>query len=124
MKEVNTAKAPGAIGPYSQAIIGGGMIYVSGQLPVNPENGELICEIQSATKQALENLKAILEEGGSSLAKVCKTTVFLKSLDDFVPMNEIYAQYFSAPFPARACFEVGKLPKDAVVEIECVAEVE
>ncbi|MFI3166648.1 MAG: RidA family protein [Bacillota bacterium] len=123
MKVVNTSKAPGAIGPYSQAIVSGGMIYVSGQLPVNPENGELICEIESATKQALENLSAILQEGGSSLSKVCKTTVFLKSLDDFVKMNAAYAEYFAEPFPARACFEVAKLPKDAVVEIECIAEV-
>ncbi len=123
MKAVNTTNAPGAIGPYSQAIISGGMIYVSGQIPINPESGELICEIKEATKQALENLKAILEEGGSSFAKVCKTTVFLKTLDDFVAMNEVYATYFNTPFPARACFEVGKLPKDAVVEIECIAEV-
>lgn len=123
MKAISTPKAPNAIGPYSQAITAGGMIYVSGQIPVNPKTGELETEITKATAQAIENIKAILEAGGSSLAKVCKTTVFLKSLNDFVPMNEVYAQYFTEPFPARACFEVGKLPKDAVVEIECVAEV-
>ncbi|MFI3163249.1 MAG: RidA family protein [Bacillota bacterium] len=123
MKAISTPKAPNAIGPYSQAITAGGMIYVSGQIPVNPKTGELETEITKATAQAIENIKAILEASGSSLAKVCKTTVFLKSLNDFVPMNEVYAQYFTEPFPARACFEVGKLPKDAVVEIECVAEV-
>lgn len=123
MKEIKTTNAPGAIGPYSQAIVSGGMIYVSGQIPINPANGELVCEIKAATRQSLENMQAILQEAGSALSKVCKTTVLLKSLEDFAQVNEVYAEFFQAPYPARACFEVAKLPKDSLVEIECVAEV-
>ncbi len=121
MKAIVATNAPSAIGPYSQGIIAGGMIYVSGQIPVNPKTGELETEITKATAQAIENLQAILKEGGSDLSKVCKTTVYLKSLADFEKVNQIYAQYFQKPYPARACFEVAKLPKDAVLEIECIA---
>lgn len=123
MKAISTQNAPNAIGPYSQAITACGMIYVSGQIPVNPKTGEIETEITKATAQAIKNLEAILQAGGSSIEKVCKTTVYLKSLNDFAPMNEVYAKYFTNPFPARACIEVAKLPKDAVVEIECVATI-
>lgn len=122
MKQViSTKNAPGAIGPYSQGMIVGDLIFTSGQLPINPATGELITEIKEATKTSLENVKAILEEAGSSLDKVVKTTVFLKDVNDFAAVNEVYAKYFTSDFPARSCFEVGKLPKDAVIEIEVIA---
>lgn len=122
MKQViSTKNAPGAIGPYSQGMIVGDLVFTSGQLPINPATGELITEIKEATKTSLENVKAILEEAGSSLDKVVKTTVFLKDVNDFAAVNEVYAKYFTSDFPARSCFEVGKLPKDAVIEIEVIA---
>lgn len=123
MKEViNTQNAPGAIGPYSQAIKAGGFIYVSGQLPINPATGTMPEDIKAQTAQSLENAKAILEEAGSGLGKVVKTMVLLADMSLFGPMNEVYAQYFEAPFPARCAFAVKELPKQALVEIELVAE--
>lgn len=123
MKEViNTAAAPGAIGPYSQAIKAGGFIYVSGQLPINPATGDMPADIKAQTSQSLENAKAILEAAGSGLDKVVKTMVLLADMSLFGPMNEVYAEYFSAPFPARCAFAVKELPKQALVEIELVAE--
>ena len=121
MKIVNSQNAPVAIGPYSQAVIANGMIYVSGQIPIDVKTSVIATEIKSATAQSLENIKAILEEAGSSMSKVVKVTIYLDSMSDFQSVNEVYAKYFSAPYPARACFEVAKLPKDALVEIECVA---
>ncbi len=120
---ISTEKAPAAIGPYSQAIRAEGKtIYVSGQLPVDPATGAFAGEdIQSQTRQSLENIKAILATAGADMSSVVKTTVLLKNIADFGAMNEIYAQYFQQPFPARAAFQVGALPKDALVEIECVA---
>ena len=120
---ISTEKAPAAIGPYSQAIQAEGKtIYVSGQLPVDPATGAFAGEdIQSQTRQSLENIKAILATAGADMSSVVKTTVLLKNIADFAAMNEIYAQYFQQPFPARAAFQVGALPKDALVEIECVA---
>ena len=120
---ISTEKAPAAIGPYSQAIQAEGKtIYVSGQLPVDPATGAFAGEdIQSQTRQSLENIKAILATAGADMGSVVKTTVLLKNIADFGAMNEIYAQYFQQPFPARAAFQVGALPKDALVEIECVA---
>ncbi len=120
---ISTEKAPAAIGPYSQAIQAEGKtIYVSGQLPVDPATGAFAGEdIQSQTRQSLENIKAILATAGADMSSVVKTTVLLKNIADFGAMNEIYAQYFQQPFPARAAFQVGALPKDALVEIECVA---
>ncbi len=122
---ISTEKAPAAIGPYSQAIQAEGKtIYVSGQLPVDPATGAFAGEdIQSQTRQSLENIKAILATAGADMSSVVKTTVLLKNIADFGAMNEIYAQYFQQPFPARAAFQVGALPKDALVEIECVAVV-
>ncbi|MBP7247731.1 MAG: RidA family protein [Negativicutes bacterium] len=122
---VSTKKAPIAIGPYSQAVKANGFIFVSGQLPVNPETGNFAgTTIEIQTKQSLDNLKAILEVGNSALEKVLKTTVFLKDMNDFSAMNTIYSQYFSENFPARICVEVARLPKDALVEVEAIALVE
>ena len=122
---VSTKKAPIAIGPYSQAVKANGFIFVSGQLPVNPETGNFAgTTIEIQTKQSLDNLKAILEVGNSALEKVLKTTVFLFVMNDFSAMNTIYSQYFSENFPARICVEVARLPKDALVEVEAIALVE
>ncbi len=121
---IHTPNAPAAIGPYSQAIEVGNLIFVSGQIPVDPATGAFAGDdITSQTHQSLKNLRAILEEAGSGLDKVAKTTVFLKDMNDFAAMNAVYAQYFSEPYPARAAVQVGRLPKDALVEIECVAEI-
>ncbi|MEG1520427.1 MAG: RidA family protein [Clostridia bacterium] len=122
MKAINSLKAPKAIGAYSQAIEENGMIYVSGQLPLNAQNGELVGEIKAATAQALNNLKYILEEANSSMANVVKTTIYLANMSDFADVNAVYSEFFSEPFPARACFQVAKLPKDALLEIECIAK--
>ena len=121
---LNSANAPAAIGPYSQAISGTGSItFVSGQLPIDPATGAFAAAntIQVQTKQSLENIKAILEAGGLSLSDVVKTTVLLSDIANFGPMNEVYAQYFTADCPARAAFQVAALPKNALVEIEAVA---
>ena len=122
MKITQTDKAPKAIGPYSQAIVNGGLIYTSGQIPINPASGNIEAEdITGQTKQVIENLSAVLEESGSSLQKVVKTTCFLKNIDDFATFNDVYAQYFTGK-PARSCVEVSNLPKGALVEIEVIAE--
>ncbi len=118
---ISTKNAPGAIGPYSQAIKIGNLVYTSGQLPLNPATGELVGEVKKATAQALENIKVILEEAGTSLDKVVKTLVFLKDLNDFAAVNEVYATYFTENPPARSCVQVAKLPKDAILEIEVIA---
>ncbi len=120
-KEINTAKAPAAIGPYSQAIEAGGFVYVSGQLPINPATGEMSEGISAQTRQSLENLKAILQEAGADTANVVKTMVLLADMSYFGAMNEVYSEYFAAPFPARCAFAVKELPKGALVEIEAVA---
>ncbi len=118
---VYTDNAPQAIGPYVQAQIIGDLVFTSGQIPLVPATGELITEIKAATKQSLENVKAILEEAGSSLDKVVKTVVFIKNMDDFALVNEVYGQYFVNNKPARSCVEVARLPKDALIEIEAIA---
>ncbi len=121
-KEIRTDKAPKAIGPYSQAIEANGFIFVSGQIPINPATGELVKgPIEKQTEQVLKNIKAILEEAGSSLENVVKSTVYLADLKDYPKMNEIYSKYFSAPYPARAAFQVARLPKDVGIEIEVIA---
>lgn len=122
MEEIKASQAPAAIGPYSQAVQAGGSIYVSGQLPINPATGEFAgADIRAQARQSLENIKAILAAAGTDMAHVVKTTVLLQDMADFVAMNEVYAEYFSEPYPARAAFQVAKLPKDALVEIEAVA---
>jgi 2-iminobutanoate/2-iminopropanoate deaminase len=121
-KIIATEKAPGAIGPYSQGINTGELVFTSGQLPINPADGKIVADdIKKATAQSLDNVKAILEEAGTDLGKVIKTTVFLKDLADFGPMNEVYGSYFTENCPARSCFQVAKLPMDALVEIEVIA---
>ncbi len=122
MKVLHTDKAPAAVGPYSQAIKVGDLIYTSGQLALNPETGDLVNdEIQAATRRSLDNIKAILEEAGSSLDKVVKSTIFLSDMENFAKVNEVYGEYFSEHKPARSCIEVARLPKDALIEIEVVA---
>ena len=121
-KQVSTPNAPAAIGPYSQAIKAGNMIFVSGQLPIVPATGAFPGDdIASQTRQSLENIKAILESEGYTMADVVKTTCLLDNIGDFAAMNAVYGEYFKDEAPARAAFEVGKLPKDALVEIEAVA---
>ncbi len=124
MKEIiSTTKAPGAIGPYSQGIKTGEMVFVSGQLPIDMETGELETnDIKIATKNSMNNIKAILEEAGLNMNDVVKTQIFLKDLNDFVEMNEIYGSFFAeGNYPARSCYQVAGLPKGAVVEIEAIA---
>lgn len=123
MKEVLCSeKAPDAIGPYSQGIGAGGFLFVSGQLPIDPSTKELVLpEIKTQTEQALQNLTAILAAKGAGLEHVVKTTVYLQNMDDFAGMNEVYAQHFTADCPARAAFEVARLPMRALVEIEAIA---
>lgn len=118
---INTNNAPEAIGPYSQVVIVGDFVYTSGQIPLNPATGELVTDIKLATKQSMENIKAILEESGTSLNNVVKTSIFLKDLNDFEAVNEVYGTYFIENKPARSCVQVAKLPKDAVIEIEAIA---
>ncbi|MCQ2326425.1 MAG: RidA family protein [Bacteroidales bacterium] len=121
-KAINTKNAPAAIGPYSQAIqAGNGMLFISGQIPVNPATGETPEGITAQAEQALKNVGAILEEAGYTFNDVCKTTCLLASMDDFAAMNEVYAKFFNEPFPARAAFAVVKLPKGVLVEIEAIA---
>jgi 2-iminobutanoate/2-iminopropanoate deaminase len=121
IKHINTQKAPKALGPYSQGIIFDKFIFCSGQIGINPKTGDLEKDIQSQTKQAIMNLKAILEAGGSSLEKVIKTTVYLKNISDFQLMNEIYGKFFNKNKPTRATIEVSNLPKGALIEIEAIA---
>lgn len=118
---INTNNAPEAIGPYSQGVIVGDFVYTSGQIPLNPVTRELVTDIKLATKQSMENIKAILEEAGTSLNNVVKTSIFLKDLNDFEAVNEVYGTYFIENKPARSCVQVAKLPKDAVIEIEAIA---
>lgn len=120
-KQIATDKAPGAIGPYSQAIEVGNLLFISGQIPVNPADGTIPEGIQAQTAQSIANIKAILAEAGLTIDNVVKTTVFLADMSLFVPMNEVYAQNFTAPFPARSAVAVKELPKQVLVEIETIA---
>ncbi|MDL2060516.1 RidA family protein [Mesosutterella sp. AGMB02718] len=118
---IATPKAPAAIGPYSQGIASGGLIFVSGQLPVNPATGEIPEGIEAQARQSLENVKAILEQAGSCCCKVVKTTCFLADIADFAVFNKVYAEYFPKDAPARSCFQVGAIPKGAKLEVEAIA---
>ena len=120
-KVIATTNAPGAIGPYSQAIEAGPFVYTSGQLPINPADGTMPADIAGQTRQSLENVKAILNEAGLSMDNVVKTLVFLADMNDFAAMNAVYREYFSAPYPARSAVAVKTLPNNALVEIEVVA---
>lgn len=124
MKKIETKNAPAAIGPYSQAISAGGFIYVSGQIPLNPETGTIDgAGIEAQSEQAIKNLGCILKEAGTDFSKVVKTTCFLKNIADFAAFNAVYEKYFVSK-PARSCFEVAALPKNALVEIEAIAVAE
>lgn len=121
-KVISTSKAPAAIGPYSQANFINGVLYISGQIPIDPETGNLVDGIEKETHQVMKNLKAILEEAGMSFSNVVKATIFLKSMDDFAAMNEIYASYLDANnYPARETVQVSYLPKNVSVEISMIA---
>ncbi|MBQ6846416.1 MAG: RidA family protein [Oscillospiraceae bacterium] len=123
MNVIKTDKAPAAIGPYSQAITLGDMVFTSGQIPVNPETGEIPEGVKAQAEQAFSNLKNLIEASGGKMANVIKTTVFIKNMEDFATINEIYASYFEAPYPARSCVEVARLPKDVLLEVEAVAKI-
>ncbi|SDF67648.1 RidA family protein [Sporolituus thermophilus] len=121
---VSTANAPAAIGPYSQAIKVGNLVFTSGQIPINPATGELVTgSVEEQTHQVLKNVKAVLEAAGASLDSVVKTTVFIKDMNDFAKINAVYATYFTVNPPARSCVEVARLPKDVLIEIEAIAYV-
>ncbi|MDE6806965.1 MAG: RidA family protein [Prevotella sp.] len=124
MEIISTKKAPAAIGPYSQAIRVGNLVYTSGQIPIDPKTGVFVeGGIKEQTRQSLTNVKAILEEAGLNMGNVVKTTVFMADMNDFADMNEVYAEFFAEPYPARSAVAVKTLPKGALVEIEVVAEV-
>ncbi len=122
MEAIYSKNAPAVIGPYSQAVKCGQYIFCSGQLGINPATGELVGDdIKTQTKQAMENLQAVLKEAGSDFSEVVKVHIYLKNIGDFSLVNEVYATYFKKPYPARATIEASKLPKDALVEIDCIA---
>jgi len=121
MTVVLTKNAPQAIGPYSQGISIGGLIFTSGQIPINPRTGEIPKIIEEQANQAIKNLIAVLEAAGSSLKNVVKTTLFIKDMNDFAKINEVYSSFFNEPFPVRSCVEVARLPKDVLIEIEAIA---
>lgn len=120
--KIESGNAPKAIGPYSQAVLVDDTLYVSGNIPVNPKTGDVADGIVNQSKQVFENMKAVLNEAGMGFENVVKTTAFLTDLSNFATFNEIYASYFVAPYPARSCVEVGKLPKNVLVEVECIAK--
>ena len=122
MKETKTNNAPAAIGPYSQAITVGNMLFTSGQIPINPATGEIPEGVEEQARQALANVKNLIEAAGGKIDNTVKTTVFIKNMDDFGKINEIYAKYFTEPYPARSCVEVARLPKDVLLEIEAIVE--
>jgi len=124
-KQIQTDQAPAAIGPYSQAIRAGNLIFVSGQIPLNPKTGELVTgDIETQTKQVIANLRAILESAGATMNHVVRTTIFLKDMGNFTKVNAVYGEAFGAPFPARATVEVARLPRDVGVEIDAIAQVD
>ena len=121
MKKLVTDKAPAAIGPYSQAIEINGMVFTSGQIPVNPATGEIAATVEEQAEQALKNVAAVLAAAGTGMENVIKTTVFIKEMNDFGKINEIYAKFFTGAYPARSCVEVARLPKDVLIEVEAIA---
>lgn len=124
-KIIKTDSAPAPVGPYNQAIVAGNLVFTAGQIPLDPKTGALVGNnVQEQAEMAIQNLGEVLKAAGSSFAKVVKTTVFLKDMNDFAAMNEVYAKYFSEASPARSAVEVARLPKDVLVEIECIALVD
>lgn len=123
MKIISTDKAPAAVGPYSQAIVDGGIVYASGQIPVDPATGEMKTSVSEAARQSLTNLKNLLESSGSDLENVLKVNIFITDMGKFGELNEVYAEFFAHHRPARSCVEITALPKDAVLEIEAIARV-
>ena len=122
---ISTPKAPAAIGPYSQAVLVNGMLFTSGVIPIDPETNTLVeGDVTVQARQAISNLKNLIEASGSSMDKVVKTTVFIKDMNDFGKINDIYKDFFTSDFPARSCVEVARLPKDVLIEIEAIATVE
>ncbi len=121
MKEVFTDKAPAAIGPYSQAVIAGDYLFASGAIPINPETGKIVEGIEKQTIQVMENLRTILLEANLTFSQVVKFTIYLKNMEDFQKVNEIYGRYLKKPYPARATVEVSRLPKDVLVEMDLIA---
>lgn len=121
VRAIHTEKAPAAIGPYSQAIQAGDFVFVSGQIPIKPETGEVADGIEGQTTQVLENLKAILKEAGADFSQVVKFTIYLSSMEHFAKVNEIYGSFLTEPFPARATVEVSRLPKDVLIEMDVIA---
>lgn len=122
MEQISTNNAPAAIGPYSQAIRTGGLLFTSGQIPLNPADGSIPEGIEAQAEQALTNVKNLIEASGASIDNVVKTTVFIKDMNDFAAVNAVYAKYFTEPFPARSCVEVAGLPKDVLLEVETIVE--
>ena len=122
---ISTPKAPAAIGPYSQAVLVNGMLFTSGVIPIDPETNTLVQgDVEAQARQAIGNLKNLIEASGSSMEMVVKTTVFIKDMNDFGKINDIYKEFFTSDFPARSCVEVARLPKDVLIEIEAIAVVE
>lgn len=122
MKETKTTNAPAAIGPYSQAITAGNLLFTSGQIPIDPATGNIPEGVEAQARQALTNVKNLITAGGGKIKNTVKTTVFIQNMADFGKINEIYAEFFTEPFPARSCVEVAKLPKDVLLEIEAIVE--
>ena len=122
MEQVSTNKAPAAIGPYSQAIKTGNLLFTSGQIPLNPETSEIPEGVEAQAEQAFTNVKNLIEASGASIGNTIKTVVFIQNMDDFAKINEIYAKYFTEPYPARSCVEVAKLPKGVLLEVEASVE--
>lgn len=121
MESINTKKAPAAVGPYVQGMVHDGLIFTSGQLPINPENGELVSDIEAAAKQSLTNVLEIVKEAGGKLDNIIKVNIYVKDMNDFGKVNKVYEEFFGNHKPARSCVEVARLPKDGVIEIEAIA---
>ncbi|MDR2460052.1 MAG: RidA family protein [Deltaproteobacteria bacterium] len=122
-KKISTDSAPAAIGPYSQALVSGNLVFVSGQLPIDPKTGEMPADISAQVKNSLKNIQSIVEASGSSLTKVLKVSIFLTDLANFQTANEVYATFFKEPYPARSTVQISALPKGALVEIDAIAEI-
>ena len=123
MNIISTISAPAAIGPYSQAIVTGGLVFASGQIPVNPADGTIPAGVEAQAEQVFRNAAAILSAAGTNLSRAVKTTLFIKNMDDFAAIHAVYARHFTEPYPARSCVEVARLPKDVLLECEVIAKV-